>query len=162
MRKNIFTTLILSSAIFVFSSASAQQTTDKQTAPTLSPGATTQTKEQKPITTTQQTQGLNQPELPAKEYGVKINEWMKANIGTNETQGVRITVASSNLISSLRDIRSNVTDVEVRKTQIQNAMQNFNAQLKSVLTVEQFENYKIKRQDLIRDYKEMKNETVNE
>lgn len=161
MKKNIFTSLIFSAALVVFTSATAQQT--KQTTPT-----DQNSKVKKETTTvsptgagdTKPTLSDNQSNLTSKEYGVKINEWMKTNIGTDDQQGGRINVAASNLITKIRDIRNTTSDMETRKVQIHEAMQNYNAQLKSVLKPEQFEIYKSKKQELISTFKEMKDESA--
>ncbi|GDX53156.1 hypothetical protein LBMAG27_22030 [Bacteroidota bacterium] len=164
MRKNILTALVLSSAIFVFSSASAQQTTGtKTTTPntnmqkgttTVVPGST--------VSTTKQTSAGDQSNMAAKELGSKITEWMKMNVGIDAVQTERINVASTNLLTKVRDIRTNVTDPQTRNTQIHFAMQTYESQLKSVMKPEQFEIYKSKRHDLLNSYKEMKDETINE
>lgn len=161
MKKNIFTSLIFSAALVVFTSATGQQT--KQTTST-----DQNSKVNKETTTvsptgaggTKPTMSDNQSNLTSKEYGVKINEWMKTNIGTDDQQGGRINVAASNLITKIRDIRNSTTDSETRKAQIHEAMQNYNAQLKSVLKPEQFEIYKSKKQELINTFKEMKDESA--
>lgn len=87
---------------------------------------------------------------------------MKVNVGIDAVQTERINVASTNLLTKVRDIRTNVTDQQTRNTQIHFAMQTYESQLKSVMKPEQFEIYKSKRHDLLNSYKEMKDETINE
>lgn len=155
MKKNIFKTLLISSSVLVFNAASAQQTTTtKTTAP------------QKQTTTatnpssTKQTPTNDQSKVASKELGAQVNEWMKTNLGTNDVQGGRINVAATNLLTKVRDIRANVTDKDTRNFQIHQAMMQFDAQMKSVLTPEQSAKFQTMRNDLNASFKELKDETV--
>ncbi len=161
MKKNIFTALAFSATLLMCNNLFAQQTTTTNQKDPMKKETTTVT----PSTnrpSEQTTTNQNHNTVSPKEIAVKITEWMKVNIGTDEAQNGRINVASTNLLTKLREVRTNVTDVETRKAQIQQAMNIFNAQIQSVLKPEQLEVYKAKRKDFIKDFKEMKDETTNE
>ena len=144
--KKILSALVLFSFVFVAINASAQKTTQQTTTTKQNPGSVS--------TTTDQTK------IAPKDLAVKVTDWMKTNVGDiTDAQAGRINVATTNLLTKVRDIRTNVTDAETRKYQIHLAMQTFNGQITSVLTAEQATTYKAKKKQLVTDFKEMKDET---
>ena len=79
---------------------------------------------------------------------------------TVDVQGGRINVASTNLITTVRNIRATVTDPATRNFQIHQAMTQFDAQMKSVMTPEQTAKFQTLKKDFNNSFKEMKDETV--
>ncbi len=158
MKKNIFKSLVICSAVLSFSFASAQQNTTTKTAPIQKQTTTVTTAPSN--NATKQTTTADQSNVAPKELAAKVNEWMKTNLGTNDIQGGRINVAATNLVTKVRDIRNNVTDAETRKFQIHQAMVQFEAQMKSVMTPEQSAKFQTMKKDFHNSFKEMKDETV--
>ena len=150
MKKNILKSLVICSAVLSFNFASAQTTTTK-TSPTQKQTTT--------VTSTKQTSS-DESNLSSKELGAKVNEWMQANLGTNDVQATRINVAATSLLTKVRDIRKTVTDADTRNFQIHQAMVQFEAQMKSVMTPEQSAKFQTMKKDFHNSFKEMKDETV--
>ena len=109
----------------------------------------------------QQTQAVNtgttdNSKLTSKEIATKVTDWMRTNVGINDAQAGRVNVATSGLIEKVRSIQQSGGDAADKKAAMREAMNLYNAQLKSLFTAEQMTTYNSKKSELKSQYKEFK------
>ena len=82
------------------------------------------------------------------ERAAKITEWMKTNLKLNDDQVTRVEEINKRYALKVEDIRTHVPDKKQKKSSVKALDRDKDAELKAVLSEDQFKSYLAKKEEM--------------